>query len=195
MKKILAICLCLLQCTSAVQAKSASTILLYGDALSTTLLLTIHENNEIDVLSLPNNLVLPITCANKNAALWTITSEASSSCLTSTLQQTFQLSIDHTLYLHTKAIDQDFPQKLKGSDLKNMDDITTYFEYLAEQSNVSMLWKYQDYIATDMSLWELKDFYPLFTNDSLQMKYQYLHLIGNQGYWFALDRNPYPIQK
>ena len=175
-----------------VHAESKTTYLIYGD-MPNYILIEQMEDDQLRVLSLPSTLILQAACTSKSVAINTLASPTTLSCLKETIETSFAKTIDHTIYLNTEMIDQDFPQHLKGADLINMDCMISYFNSLRNQLDISILWNYQSYIQTDLSLWELKDLFPIFTAQQPSIQYRYLHLLGSEQYWYALDKKIYKV--
>lgn len=190
MKYILVLNLFLSQLLLPTKASTPTTYLFYGD-MPSVILLQIDSNEQIQVTALPTSLVLQPTCTGKSSRLSALMNRDTEECLIDTLETTLSIEINYTTYLNTKEIDNDFPQNLKGSDLQDMKTLKSYFSSLATQIDISLLWSYHKYIDTNLSLWDLKDLYPIFIRKDLSIQYRYPHLIGNDKHWYMIDKKLY----
>lgn len=196
MRKIILLCIssCLLLYTMLpVRAAQTKTILLYSDHLSVIMLITPMNNYEVMISTIPSNTVFPIQCANKRlSTLSSISQVAMKDCMIDTLSSSLSISITNYIYLHGVEIDKDYTTKLAMSDIKSFAQLQDYFSTLGVQIQPSVLWKFPQYMSTDMSLMELYDFYKLYKADDFSIRYSFLHLFSYQNKWYALDSRLYP---
>lgn len=193
--KILSICSCLmlLSCLPA-HAATATTILIYSDRLSMFLLLTAKNDHEVDIATIPSDIVFPITCANNTpATLSTITDADMQTCMIETVSSALSISVTKYIYLHGKAIEQAYVTTLSMKDIQNLEQLQSYFSAIGEQVHLSVVWKFPQYMNTNLSLSQIYDLYQIYKAEDFSITYHFLHLLQYQYKWYALDRHFYPV--
>lgn len=176
------------------KASQLDTILVYSNELSLVVLITPQADKQAEVITIPSKTVFPIQCANQTpATLSSISEESMSSCIMDSLSTSLSLSITHYIYLDGNSIDTDYPSTLTMQRIHSFEQLQTYFSKLSEQLELSIVWKFPQYMKTDLSLWELYDFYTLYISEDFMMRYKFLHLLQVGNRWYALDKKQYSV--
>lgn len=187
MKKLMICCLFLLSCTS-VNARTPQSILVYGKAMQQLFILTIVNDTQVEIKTIPTDLYVPITCAKQAPhALTSLTQGDNQDCLIASLNASFALTIQDYIQIDIDAVNTNFAIDKNAYDMKTFASLQAYFDEIALSLGINDLFHYQDYINTNLNLKDLYDFYAVYTNDELELKYQFL------SYVFIQKRMLYPL--
>lgn len=189
MKRILIICLFLLNPITS-YAKDTKTILIYSKDMQQLFILKSVNDTDIELRTIDKSTYIKPACAS--STLVSIDSLLSSkACLIDSIEQNFSLTIDNYINLNLEAIDEDYTLTYRATDLHSFDDVQTYFEELGATINFSVIWRFYEYMDTDLDIKELFDFYDLYASESLTTTYYYPFLIQINSHWIPLDKSFY----
>lgn len=148
-----------------VRASDTTRILLISDQIPFVIIAEL-EGSTMKVNMIPAKLTLPLPDVNNYpSALNTLDYTKNTDSLRGSLTEFYNKEIDHVVNIHAEEIANDLDLSISNYDMSTMTGITDFFEVVSDKIHVSMIFKYKDYITSDMGLSQYYDLYQLFRND------------------------------
>lgn len=170
-----------------VQAKESERIMIVSEDLPYIIYAEITQDSNITMNFIPVDITIPLTCAKGMAApISSLNLEDSMDCVKSSIENFFSIKFSHAAYLHLDKVSKDTGVSMKSYDFHKLKDITSFFSKIAKKADMSMIFKYQDYINSDFSIADYYKYYKM-SKHKLKIQYSFMKYIEFDNIYLPMD--------
>lgn len=159
---------------------STQRILIRSKDMPLMFLIDVTSDSSLHVTSIPSDMYL----ANDSGTLLSVQKENIATSL-QRMEQAYDISISSYVEVDISQIDEDFHLDHSKYDLSFMDGITSYFEQVKNELDISDILHYQRYISSDLNLNDYYTYYRMF-QDKVVITYDYAS-------YFTIQQKHYPM--